>query len=201
MVASYSSDNEFITKLKEITKANLDNPQFGVSWLAREMGMSRTNLHRKVKLIEKISVSQFINQIRLKNAKDILSHTSDTVSEVAYKVGYSNVSYFIKCFHDYYGYSPGQVGNRDEDTGELATAKLNKKQLTTMLIALASFVILVLILIAVFKPFSGRHGRPEKSIIVFPFNDDSPDEGNGYIINGLRRDIIGKLEKIVASLQ
>jgi AraC-like DNA-binding protein len=115
MNSTDSAENEFLTKLTETIEANLTNPQFGVSMLAKEMGMSRSNLHRKVNNTLKISVSQFINQVRLKKAKEILRHTSETVSEIAYKVGFSNVSYFIKCFHEYYGYSPGEVGNRDSD--------------------------------------------------------------------------------------
>jgi AraC-like DNA-binding protein len=75
--------------------------------------MSRSNLLHKLKKEAKISVSQFIRQVRLKQAMEILRQTSSNVSEVSYKVGFSSVSYFIKCFHDYYGYPPGEVGKRD----------------------------------------------------------------------------------------
>ena len=80
MSSPESSENDFLTKLTEITETNLTNPQFGVSMLARELGMSHSNLHRKVNSITKISVSQFINHVRLKKAKELLRHTSATIS-------------------------------------------------------------------------------------------------------------------------
>ena len=100
MISTNPSDNDFVKKLTEIMEANLTNPQFGVSFLAREMGMSRSNLHRKVNSIFKISVSQFICHERLKKAKEMLRKTSSTVSEVSYEVGFNSPTYFIKCFHD-----------------------------------------------------------------------------------------------------
>ena len=75
------NNTEFIDRLTSVTQANLSNPKFGVSMLAKEMGMSRSSLHSKVNSTLKISVSQFINQQRLKKAKELLRHTSDTVSE------------------------------------------------------------------------------------------------------------------------
>jgi len=110
MPDSHSIENVFLSKITEIIEENIPNDQFGVSELAHEMGMSRSNLLRKVKKLTKLSVSQFINQVRLKKAIEMLRKTSLTVSEVSYKVGFSSISYFIKCFHDYYGYPPGEVG-------------------------------------------------------------------------------------------
>ncbi|MBE9480138.1 MAG: helix-turn-helix transcriptional regulator, partial [Bacteroidetes bacterium] len=113
MTDSHSIENDFLNKITEIIEENISNEQFGVSELAREIGMSRSNLLRKIKKLTKLSVSQFIRQVRLKNAVEMLRQNSLTVSEVSFKVGFSSPSYFIKCFHDYYGYPPGEVGNRD----------------------------------------------------------------------------------------
>ncbi len=118
MADSQSMENRFLTKITEVIEKNLSNEQFGVSELAYEIGMSRSNLLRKVKKITNLSVSQFIRQVRLSNAMDMLSQKSVTVSEVSYKVGFGSVSYFVKCFHDHYGYPPGEVGSRDLDQGE-----------------------------------------------------------------------------------
>ena len=62
----------FINRLTEITEANMTNEQFGVNELAREMGMSRSNLHRKVKSLTGGSVSKFICRVRLEGAKELL---------------------------------------------------------------------------------------------------------------------------------
>lgn len=102
--------HDFLNKITGIIEENIANEQFGVSELAEEIGMSRSNLLRKVKKLSKISASQYIRQVRLQRAMRILGQTSLTVSEIAYKVGFGSPSYFIKCFREYYGYPPGEAG-------------------------------------------------------------------------------------------
>tara|TARA_R110000868_G_scaffold378658_6_gene644203 strand:- start:7312 stop:9894 length:2583 start_codon:yes stop_codon:yes gene_type:complete len=103
---------DFISRATSIIEENLDNQQFGVSELAGAMNMSRSNLLRKVKKHTNLSASQFIRQVRLEIAMDLLKEESFTVSEISYKVGFGSNSYFIKCFREYYGYPPGEVGKR-----------------------------------------------------------------------------------------
>jgi AraC-like DNA-binding protein/TolB-like protein len=145
-IGSYSG--EFQKKLTDITEANLKNEQFGVSELARLMGMSRSNLHKKVKSTLKISISQFICQVRLKHAMEILRKTSSTVSEVAYEVGFGSVTYFIKSFHDYYGYPPGKVSGRTEqdhhdDETKAGKTQINKKRLISAAAAMLFMILLI----------------------------------------------------------
>jgi len=106
-------EHDFLDRITKVIEENISDEQFGVSELANEIAMSRSNLLRKVKKISNLSVSQFINQIRLKKAMDMLKETSLTVSEVSYEVGFSSPSYFIKCFRDNYGYPPGETGKHD----------------------------------------------------------------------------------------
>jgi class 3 adenylate cyclase len=113
MADSNSIENDFLRKLTEIIQENISDEMFGVSELAAEIAMSRSNMLRKIKKSAKISASQFIRQVRLQQAMEILKQTSLTVSEVSYKVGFSSTSYFIKCFRDEYGYPPGETGKRD----------------------------------------------------------------------------------------
>lgn len=102
-------DLQFIKRLTDIIEANLHNDQFGANELARELNMSRSTLHRKVKESANLSVSRFICQLRLEKALKILLETSLSVSETAFECGFNSVTYFIKCFHDYYGYPPGNA--------------------------------------------------------------------------------------------
>ena len=83
-------EDKFLNKLKEVIEDNISNEQFGVSELAHETGMSRSNLLLKVKKLTKASVSQFIRQVRLKEAMEILRQENMTVSEVSYAVGFGN---------------------------------------------------------------------------------------------------------------
>ena len=108
------SDEQFIEKLTRVIEVNLSDEDFNVSKLASELGMSRTTLHRKVKSAVKKSVSVFIRETRLKRAHELLIKKAGTVSEIAYQVGFSSPSYFHKCFHDYYGYAPGEAAARNQ---------------------------------------------------------------------------------------
>ncbi len=85
---------------------NLDNEQFSVEDLSAQLGISRSHLHRKLKLLKDKSVSQFIREVRLKEAKKLLSDEDLTAAEIAYRVGFHSNSYFHKCFYDYFGISP-----------------------------------------------------------------------------------------------
>ena len=106
--------NNFLDKITVIIVANLSDERFGVSELANEIGMSRSNLLRKVKNSTNLSVSQLIRQIRLEKAMELLKGDALTVSEISYKVGFSSTSYFIKCFGDHYGYPPGEARKVDD---------------------------------------------------------------------------------------
>jgi len=97
---AHNMENDFLNRITEIIEENLSDEKFGVSELAREAGMSRSNLLRRVQKLTGLSVSQFIRQIRLKNAMEILKTDSLNVSEVSYRVGFSSTSYFIKCFRE-----------------------------------------------------------------------------------------------------
>ncbi len=190
-----ASERELIDKLNEFIQNNLENEHYGVSELADDLGMGRSNLLKKVKAITKITASQYIRQFRLKRAMEILQQTSLTVSEVSYKTGFNSPSYFVKCFHDFFGYSPGAVKNRNENE-EQPPVKSNKKQFSIIFSAVFFLVVIAVVLIIVVKPFSSHQEKLEKKIAVLPFIDDSPDENNTYIINGLMEEILDKLQNI-----
>ena len=151
-------ENDFLKKITAIIEKNISNENFGVSELAREAGMSRSNLLRKVKSLTNLSVSLFIRQVRLKNAMEILKEESLNVSEVSYRVGFSSTSYFIKCFRENYGYPPGEVGK--DESGELVAGpfglsgffqELKRRKVVRVITvyAAAAFVILELMSIVV----------------------------------------------------
>ena len=118
MLDSQSIEDDFLSKITKVIEENMSNEQFGVSELASAVGMSRSNLLRKVKKLTQLSVSQFISQVRLEQAMEMLKQSSLNVSEVSFKVGFSSTSYFIKCFRDYYGYPPGEAGKRGLKEGD-----------------------------------------------------------------------------------
>jgi TolB-like protein/AraC-like DNA-binding protein len=189
-------DDQFINKLSEILESNFEKEHFGVSELAKKMGMSRSTLHRKILMASKISANQYIRQFRLQKGLEMLKQTSFTVSEVSYKVGFNSPAYFIKCFHDFYGYSPGGIGNRDETETDAEITKSNKKRKAVIVSSVVFAVLIAILLFVVVKPFSFQQKELEKTIAVLPFIDDSPEDGNTHIINGLMDEILIKLEGI-----
>ena len=124
---------DFISRATSIIEENLGDEQFGVSELAGEMNMSRSNLLRKVKKNTNLSVSQFIRQIRLEIAMDLLKEESFTVSEISYRVGFGSNSYFIKCFREYYGYPPGEVGKREATGADGEASTVRQRRLVAIM--------------------------------------------------------------------
>jgi len=121
-----SLDQAFIKKLTDIILANLENERFGVEELSHQMGMSHTTIHRKLRSYTRLSVSQFIREVRLQKAHEMLEQNMGNVSEISYRVGFGSPTYFNKCFHEYYGYPPGEVrkiesriNNPNTDTPDL----------------------------------------------------------------------------------
>ena len=104
---------EFIQKLTNLVEANLANEKYGPDDLSREVGLSHTHLNRKLKSISNQNISQFIREVRLKKARELLLNGDLTIAEISYRVGFSYTPYFNKCFHEYFGVAPGELRNRE----------------------------------------------------------------------------------------
>jgi transcriptional regulator GlxA family with amidase domain len=109
MTASLLSTEDFKERLNAIAEARLADHRFGVSALAREMEMSRSTLHRKVRKVFHESVSKYISHKRLERARQLLLDKKISVTETASLCGFHSVTYFDKCYHDYFGYPPGET--------------------------------------------------------------------------------------------
>jgi len=105
-IATNHIDNELLTKAKEIVLRNLDNIVFTTEMFCEEMGMSRTNLHLKMKALTGESTIDFIRKIRFSEAIKLLSSGKYNISEVSYMVGFNSLSYFSTSFKKYFGYLP-----------------------------------------------------------------------------------------------
>ena len=89
---------------------------FSVEQLGEEVGMSRSQILRKLQGLTGLSASQFIRNFRLQRAVELLEKDAGTVSEIAYKVGFGSPAYFVKCFREQYGYPPGEFKKRKSKT-------------------------------------------------------------------------------------
>lgn len=192
-----SHDESFLQKLTKIVLDNLQNEQFGVNELANIVGISRSRLHRKLTSIKKQSVSQFIREIRLQEAYRMLKKEEITASEVAYKVGFNNPSYFNKCFHDNFGFTPGEVKKHLTNTSNKKPGnKVNKARKTGFksYYKLASGgVLIVLLLIIGFSLSKRTRVAKEPSIAILPFDNLSSSTENQYFADGLVEDLLNRL--------
>ena len=121
MKMNVRSGTQVMDNIMEVIRENLDNPDFSVENLSKEVGMSRVHLNRKLKETMNISPSDLIRSMRLKQAAWLLIHNEATVSEVSYRIGFSSPSYFSNAFHKYFGMSPKEFlakyrDCKDEDT-------------------------------------------------------------------------------------
>lgn len=101
-----SVDEKFIEKLQNILDKNLSNSEYTAENFAVEIGMSRMQLHRKLKSLLGVSSTEFLRNERLKVGAELLKKGNGTISEIAYSIGFSDVSYFSKCFKEIYQCTP-----------------------------------------------------------------------------------------------
>lgn len=105
------SEQDFLKKLNELIQKNIENSAYTVEDLARDLAISRVQLYRKVKAILGISISDYINNMRLDKSKELLKKSNQTISEIAYSVGFSTPNYFSTSFKNKFGISPKEYKN------------------------------------------------------------------------------------------
>ncbi len=114
MVSVSSLDNTFLQKAIAVVDQHIARPDFGVEKFAQGMFLSRRQLHRKLTAITNLSATDFIRHLRLQRAKDLLSQNAGTVAEIAEMVGFTNHSYFAKCFREQFGILPNEARHHQE---------------------------------------------------------------------------------------
>jgi len=107
-----SVDGKFIDRLQLVLEKELANPAFTTDDFAGELGMSRMQLHRKLKTLIGVSATEFLRNERLKSASGLLKQNHANVSEIAYSVGFNDVSYFSKCFKERYQMTPTEYAEK-----------------------------------------------------------------------------------------
>ena len=105
-------DEELLRKAIAVVEKNMDNVEFSTEQFAREMNMSRSNLHLKLKAITGKSAIDFIHKIRFNRACQLLKEGKYTVSEISFMVGYNTPSYFAARFKKYIGCLPTEYGKK-----------------------------------------------------------------------------------------
>lgn len=107
-----SPNDRFLKKAVEVVEKYMDDPDLDIEKFAEEMGVSRMQLYRKFEALANMTVKEFIRSIRLKRAAQMLVQEKLTVSEIAWAVGFKDLSYFRKCFKEEFGMTPTEYVNQ-----------------------------------------------------------------------------------------
>lgn len=106
-----SADDRFVKRFYHELERNIANSGLTVESLSREMGMSRVQLHRKLSALFGHAASDLIRNYRLQRAADLLRQKTGNVSEIAFQVGFENLSYFSKAFREKFNQTPSEYCN------------------------------------------------------------------------------------------
>jgi signal transduction histidine kinase/AraC-like DNA-binding protein len=106
-----SADRQFLANILELLERNFGDAEFGSLDLQSALGISKAQLHRRVKALTAESPGELLRNFRLKRAAQLLARRTDSVTQIAYQVGFNNLSYFAKCFKEKYGVAPSAFAN------------------------------------------------------------------------------------------
>jgi signal transduction histidine kinase/DNA-binding response OmpR family regulator/ligand-binding sensor domain-containing protein len=111
-------NEQLMEQVMKVINENLSEPELSVEFLAKQVGLSRTQLHRRMKEITGLSCGDFIRNIRMKEAARLLKEGDIYISQICYAVGYANPTHFSTAFKKYYGVTPSEyvasVGEGDD---------------------------------------------------------------------------------------
>jgi CheY-like chemotaxis protein len=105
-IAVSSIDQSFLKEIQELIENNLSDPNFNVDQLAKKLYLSQSTLYRKLQALTGESPVEYIRAYRLKRALQLINANFGNVTEVAFKVGFSNTAYFSKCFKEKFHHPP-----------------------------------------------------------------------------------------------
>ncbi|MGI9549677.1 MAG: hybrid sensor histidine kinase/response regulator transcription factor, partial [Aurantibacter sp.] len=105
-IAVTSIDQKFLEQLLALLEDKFSDGAFGVPQIQEALAMSKSQLHRKLKALTNEAPGELLRNFRLKRAAQLLSQKADTVTQIAYRVGFNDLSYFAKCFKELYGVVP-----------------------------------------------------------------------------------------------
>jgi len=108
-----SPDEQFLKTALLSVENNISDPEYTVETLCRDVGMSYTQLYRKIKALTGQTVNEFIKNIRLKRAAQLLEQNQLTVAEITYKVGFTDLQHFRECFKKLFGVTPSHYPQQD----------------------------------------------------------------------------------------
>ena len=109
-----SAEMKFLNKAMGVVETNIENSDLSVDIMCDKMNVSRSQLYRKLNTYAGLSITEFIKEVRLKRAAQLLLQNPESICEIAYLVGFNDPKYFSKCFKKKYGVSPSHFREEDD---------------------------------------------------------------------------------------
>lgn len=106
------NDEELMERIMKVVNENMTDSDFNVEKMCEEIGISRTQLHRKMKELTGVSTSEFLRNIRLDEAARLIREHRINITQVSYAVGFTNNSHFSTAFKRYFGMSPSEYASK-----------------------------------------------------------------------------------------
>ena len=106
-----STDEQFLNRLQKVMDKEMTKPDFSSEGFSKAVGVSRMQLHRKLKALTGQTTSEFIRSQRIKAAAQLIKTEKISFAEVGYTVGFNDPSYFARCFKQEMGVSPSEYAN------------------------------------------------------------------------------------------
>lgn len=203
----------FLSRVSALLEAHLGEDSFGVQQLAREVGLSRSQLHRRIRKLSGKSPSQYIREYRLQRARELLKREDLTAAEIAYRVGFHSPTYFNTCFRAHYGKPPGEARHADDLTeSPIPTSTLednthNSSSRYLKWLLLGGLAVIIILSISFY--FNRESGSPDQSLAatsgnkeirrtlaVLPIRNWSGDPELDYISEGLTDAVISRISML-----
>jgi len=193
-------DKDFIDSVHKIVINHITDEKFGVANIASLLGLSTSQILRKVKAKTGKTVNQYIRELRLTKASKLIKETDLTIAEIAYKVGFGSASYFNKVFRKYYGITPGEYKTQKEEDPEnkIDIVPKQKKPKFQKKIVFSILIIAILIIsyVVIDKLLYQKINDQPPSIAVLPFKNISNETENQYLADGMWDDLLNHLSSI-----
>ena len=108
------NNDALMDRIMKSVNANMSNPDFDVEMLTQDVGISRAQLHRKMKEITGIPTSEFIRNLRLEQAARLIREKKVNITQVAYSVGFNNQTHFSTVFKKHFGMTPTEYAEQEQ---------------------------------------------------------------------------------------
>ena len=105
---SMQKEDIFMTKVRQILEAHLEDDQFGITTLCEEMAVSHAQLYRKFKTLSNKTIADYLKSLRLEKARNLLITTRLNITEITFMAGFKNLSHFSREFGREFGKSPSE---------------------------------------------------------------------------------------------